>query len=1110
MLELKNIVKVYPSGGENVRALKGVSLRFRNNEFVSILGPSGCGKTTMLNIIGGLDHYTEGDLVINGRSTKEYKDRDWDTYRNHSIGFVFQSYNLIPHQTVLSNVELALTLSGVSKRERRERAVRALEAVGLGNQLRKRPAQMSGGQMQRVAIARAIVNDPDIILADEPTGALDSETSVQVMDILKEIAKDRLVVMVTHNPDLAEEYSTRIIRMLDGEIKDDSRPIGDEELAALAEEDRRKAEAAGSKTRRASMSFATAFGLSLNNLFTKKGRTILTSFAGSIGIIGIALIYAVSQGTSDYIDTVQEETLSTYPLSITSESADLTAIISGYLSSSKDADEKRNESSVTEQQFIASLFSGIGTNDLRSFKAHLDESAGTLADSVNAVVYSYSITPLIYTRDVNGSVLKANPSAFSGYMSMGSASSFSGMSFGLFNEMLDNQEMLLGQYDVLAGRWPEAYNEMLLVLSSPDEISDFLTYSIGLHDPQDMARMIGALMNGQTPEMDGSVTQWSYDDLLALDFRLVNAGDLYRFDAQHNVWEDMSGNSATLERVYDSSLPLTITGIACAKAGATATALSPGICYLPSLTQKVMERAAASNIVAMQQLDPETDVFSGKRFGEEDENAGLDFAEMITVDEDALASAFNVDIDTNTLSRLLSDYMSQAAKSVTADAEKAGAAFTDTFKLLASAMLNEWFDAHADEEGLAELSLSDVQSIASAFMEGGGAQQTVNALAKRYSADPAELSEIYTPLLSAMLTTRVLSSLSEPVGPAPEEPAEPAEPSTPAEPGEPGDPTDPANPEPLPGIDIEEILTSSVTLTRDELDGLVSGFASGTLMQASAGAIGTRLIANGLQTRLSNTLAQYARQLMQSVMGSVRVDEDAMAQAFQFNMSEEDMMRLMNALSGSNSAHNAAANLQSLGYSDPADPASISVYLKDFEAKERFVSFIDDYNTAMEDAGLDERVIRYTDITGVLMSSVTTIIDAVTYVLIAFVAISLIVSSIMIGVITLISVQERTKEIGILRAIGASKRNVSSMFNAETVIIGATSGLIGVACTYLLCIPINIILHKLTGISYLSARLPLGIAAILVLISMLLTLIAGIIPSGSAAKKDPVVALRTE
>ncbi len=1178
MLELKDIVKIYPSGGENVRALKGVSLQFRNCEFVSILGPSGCGKSTMLNIIGGLDHYTEGDLLINGRSTTKYKDRDWDTYRNHSIGFVFQSYNLIPHQTVLSNVELALTLSGVGKKERRERAKAALEAVGLGNQLRKRPAQMSGGQMQRVAIARAIVNDPDIILADEPTGALDSETSVQVMKILKEISRDRLVVMVTHNPELAEEYSTRIIRMLDGSVQSDSMPISPEELEQLRLEDETRTAGGGrplpeeavpeegaaaqtavrkprKRKKRASMSFMTAFGLSLNNLFTKKGRTLLTSFAGSIGIIGIALIYAVSQGTSDYIDRVQEDTISAYPLSISSESADFTSIISGFLSSDKAADEARNENSVTEQQFIASLFSGIGSNDLRAFKKHLETHAEELSGTVNAVSYSYGLTPEIYTRDLNGKLLQANPGTFSAYMSM--ASSY-GMS--AFSELSGSSERTTEQYELLTGRWPEQDDELIMILQDPGQISDFLAYSVGLHDLADLQKMMEKIMRGETPELTGETNQWTYDELMALEFRLVNAGDRYRYDAEHKVWEDMTDSESWMERVYEDAIPLKTVGIAVPSEDASSAMLTPGFYYRPELILRVMENAANSEIVKSQLRNEDIDVFSGKPFGEKSSESGIDFRDMISVDEEALTKAFDVDIDTNAFSSALSGYLNGLVASLEQQSDDAASDFGDTFGRLATGMLQGLIS-----EGGGTVSLESADSLAESYLNGDDGQKILKEFASRYGAEEESLHGVFRALLAAMTDAYVLEQhpeITEPIIDAAEEIREnisKAEETSGGEESEPETPL-PELPTELPtqeeieaglealkdelptqeeieaGLEAlkdelptqeeveaaledlgdapvvtpEELLKIDAALTEDAIPGIVSAYSAEPLMLSTSKAMGVRLLAPSMLDQLKYSATAYAMQMIGDLMSGFSVDEEAIANAFQFNMTEEDLTRLITTLSGKQSANNAESNLNALGYADPDEPTLISVYLKDFDAKERFKDFIGEYNDAAEAADEEEKVIHYTDITGVLMSSVTTIVNAVTYVLIAFVAISLVVSSIMIGVITLISVQERTKEIGILRAIGASKRNVSSMFNAETVIIGFSSGAIGVLVTYLLCIPINLILHRLTGISYLSAKLPVSVALILVLISMLLTLVAGIIPSRSAAKKDPVVALRTE
>jgi len=968
MLELKDIKKVYAAGEEEVRALRGVSIQFRESEFVAILGHSGCGKTTMLNIIGGLDQYTSGDLIINGRSTKDYSNRDWDTYRNHSVGFVFQSYHLIPHQTVLQNVELALTLSGVGKAERRQRAKEALERVGLGDQLRKRPAEMSGGQMQRVAIARAIVNNPDIILADEPTGALDSETSVQVMDILKEISRDRLVIMVTHNPELAEQYATRTIRVKDGEVMDDTRPLSETEVETLRRKD---AETLEEKRRqkRPSMSFATSFGLSLRNLLTKKGRTTLTAFAGSIGIIGIALIFSVSQGTNNYIDSIQEDTLSSYPLSITAETADMSSMMMGFGNAMADT-EDLPEGVVGEQRIMGEVFAQVGTNDLKSFKSYIERNHDRVDQDVNALQYTYGVVPQIYTTDVNGDLQQANPCNVMSTMMDGYSSAMMMMSTNVFSEMMDNPELLQSQYDVLAGRWPTEYNEILMVLSDENSMMDYTSYALGLRDMDELKEMSDKMEKGEEVVLTDAPLRWTYEQLMDLDLRLINAADFYRYNADYKVWEDMRGDSNYMDEVYENAEPLKVVGIVTAKAGVSAESITTNFAYLPSLTEYVIDHAADSEIVRQQLADKDVDVFSGRTFEEleNDVKSELDFSGMISVDEKALEEAFSFD-------------------------------------------------------GLDMSSISgDIQSAFSQYLSVSEISSLVREIITEYSRD-VWTQGVFKADLGDTISETIQSRISS-------------------------------------------AMESMMESFSEELSGMMGGGADGMM--------------------------------------------ETMSKAFHFNMGEEELQRLMEVMMGQASSYSASGNLLSLGYADMDEPTGIYIYLVDFEAKEDFIAFLDEYNRQMEDKGMDEQVISYTDITGVLMSSVTTIIDAVTYVLIAFVAISLIVSSIMIGVITLISVQERTREIGILRAIGASKRNVSSMFNAETFIIGFISGTLGITITYLLCIPINMILHKLTKIDTLSAVLPVPVAVILVAISVCLTLFAGIIPSRSAAKKDPVVALRTE
>lgn len=1114
MLELRNIIKDYPAGGDTVHALKGIDLSFRSREFVSILGPSGCGKTTMLNIIGGLDGYTSGDLIINGKSTKEYRDKDWDTYRNHSIGFVFQSYNLIPHQTVLRNVELALTLSGVKGASRKRKAAEALAAVGLADQLNKRPSEMSGGQMQRVAIARALVNDPEIILLDEPTGALDTETGIMIMEILKKVASDRLVIMVTHNPELAERYSTRIVRMLDGRIISDSKPLSRDEI-----EDEKRIEslkaAADAKKKIPRMSFPTAFGLSLNNLFTKRGRTILTAFAGSIGIIGIALIYAVSQGTENYIDTVQQDALSSYPLTITAETADMATMMTAFAAMNKANEEVTQAGLIEEVQVTADILQGIGTNDLRSFKSYLEDRYEEIKEDVNTVRYTYSVSPRVYTLDVNGDLLRVNPSSvmrgMTGGMSFGSF-----MGGGLFSEMLDDPELISSQYDIISGRLPERYDELLIVLTDKSHVTDFLEYSIGLKDPEELRKMIKSVMSGETVEFDDMSEARTYtpEELMDIDLRLFNVPDLYRYNPEFGVWEDMTGDNSFMRRYYDVAERLKVVGIVAPAPGSSSSALSPGICYLPSLTLHMMENSASSDMVRRQLLNRENDVISGKSFDDlnKENSSALDLDNMISVDSDMIASAFNMDVDTDLINGYISTYVREAVgnnisldNTIVAEAE-----FTkmlaDLSKGLTEYIIRTSEQVLPDEEetvtgeeetdssaGSEEnedvkrtvlLKREEIPELVNSFLQTEDAVRRITDLASEYKMQKEMLDTPVAPLFINALYTylRDFPVRHADVWNEREEYAEK-------------------------GIILDSETALFAEWSEDEIryaataSELAAGVIpnTGRLMNASLGA-----------EDVMDELSLIPQKLMGVMAGSLRVDAEKMASAFKFNLSEEELARIMSAYSTTGSRRSYEGNLLDLGYSDPDDPSSIIVYLKDFDGKENFISFIHDYNDAAEGRGEDEKVIRYTDMTGILMSSVKKILDAITYVLIAFVSISLIVSSIMIGVITLISVQERTKEIGILRAIGASKGNVSSMFNAETVIIGFMSGIIGTGVTYLLCIPINAILHKITGISSLSAVLPVPVAGILVMISTMLTLFAGIIPSASAAKKDPVVALRTE
>ena len=1117
MLQIKDIRKQYVTGELVQTALDGVSLTLRDNEFVAILGPSGSGKTTLLNVIGGLDRYDSGDLIINGISTRKYNDRDWDSYRNHTIGFVFQSYNLIPHQTVLANVELALTISGVSRSERRKRAAKALEQVGLGNQLHKRPNQMSGGQMQRVAIARALVNNPDILLADEPTGALDSETSVQIMDLLKEVAKDRLVVMVTHNPELAEEYANRIVRVKDGKIIGDTNPyeVSAAEITPPTHKNMGKS----------SMSFLTALSLSFNNLKTKKGRTLLTAFAGSIGIIGIALIMSLSTGFQFYIDQIQEDTLSNYPLVIQTETANMGAAMAAFGTTAQQAADAP-DGVVVEQQMIYQMFAQIGTNDLRSFKTYLDENYDQVDETINAISYSYGVKPLIFRDDPNQPILQVNPGTLFGDITGNSAMS-AYMDSDVFHEMLDNQTMLESQYDVLQGRWPEKYDELIIVLSDPHQFTDYMAYTLGLKDPAELNELIAAVMRGETlaPESLSQPMEWNYDDLMALKFRMVPASVQYRFNREYGVWENMSTDEAYMRQQIAQGVELRIVGIVCPKEGVSTTALSAGVAYRSDLTGHIIAAAKDAPIVQAQLADPAVDVFTGQPFGS-DEQQELNFENMITVDGDALSSAFGMNISMESIMGMFNDYMSKVQDAVNQDTAPAQADFKNTLKALASNMLNSYISTNADENGVAKLRLVDVEGIVDGYLTSENAASLIQSLASKYDLPADSYPDVYRSLLVAMLTDYVSRNMTaEPAAPAllaEQSEGTPSEPtpdeSTPEEnlpeesvPDEtiPDDtiPDDDLPDATLPDTDISQLYAP---VTASDVDTIVSQFSGNTVLSGTAAVMAGKMVESKVQATVLRYMEGFGGVVKRYIGSAFYVNEEKIASAFQFNMTEDDLRRLMEAMSGSTKESTAESNLKSLGYADPAEPVSISLYFVDFEGKEIFIRFLDDYNEKMEAAGMEEQVIRYTDLTGIMMSSVRTIIDSVSYVLIAFVSVSLIVSSIMIGIITYISVMERTKEIGVLRAIGASKRNISQVFNAETFIIGLCSGLIGVGVTLLLNIPINSIIHSLTGNTAINAQLPVGNAVILIVLSMVLTLIGGLIPSKQAAKKDPVIALRSE
>ena len=1254
MLQIKDIHKEYRTGNLVQRALDGVSLSLRDNEFVAILGPSGSGKTTLLNIIGGLDRYDSGDLIINGISTKKYKDRDWDSYRNHTIGFVFQSYNLIPHQTVLANVELALTISGVSKSERRRRAKEALEKVGLGAQIHKKPSQMSGGQMQRVAIARALVNDPEILLADEPTGALDSDTSVQVMDLLQGVAKERLVVMVTHNPELAQLYATRIVTVKDGRILSDTDPfvIDSESMAPPVHKNMGKS----------SMSFFTALSLSFQNLKTKKARTLLTSFAGSIGIIGIALILSISNGVDKYITNMEEETLSEYPLQIQSTGVDLTSMMMGAAT----AQSGKKDGEVGVAQMVTNMFSKMNSNDLESLKVYLDSNESSISQYANSVEYTYSVSPQIFLE--NGkNIRQVNPDKSFSAMGLGSGSSnsimSSTMSTDVFHEMPEDADLYKDQYDVKAGRWPENYKECVLVLTSQGDISDFLQYTLGLRDGKELDDMVQKFMAEEaveTPENEGPYT---YDEILGKKFKLVNSTDYYEYDEEYKVWKDKSDNSSYMKKLVKNGEDLTIVGIVQPVEGAAASMLTAGICYTPELTKHVIEKAASSEIVKQQLADEKINVFTGEEFGKEDnENSKFDMESLFSINADALQEAFQVDLsgfnmDLSSLSGLSSGLnvempdmpdmsalagninldessmpdlskliklddldldlshmidpeeilknlpadqvpdMSQALKSVKfdfteekvtallkevltgyqesikdkpeADMDKMQAALKQYLtskemnerlckdlqelvknnvnvdmsseKLIAVAVgLMNQYQEYAKANGITQ---TDVASIL-AFLSQGEIQQQIKEEAENLVKNSVTVN-ITTKQIQDLLLQDVVAAYPEYA----------RNNSLP----------DPAN---LGTYFLEYMQTEdgqnrlmNGLMTLVDTSEVQTQFSQAmeTYMKVMMTSF-TDAIAKGIESKFTEIMEQVEKQLtkgiqtameqmmgnissgmqeaMQSVMTSVSssltsamsqamsglgglgsgmgnmedalsINPEAFAKAIQMNMNEDDLSELMmSLLSSENSSYD--GNLKKLGYADLNVPGGINIYPKDFESKSEIVGILDQYNADMEAAGEDEKVITYTDLVGTLMSSVTDIVNIISYVLVAFVAISLVVSSIMIGVITYISVLERKKEIGILRAIGASRHNVSQVFNAETFIIGFCAGAMGIGITLLLLIPANSIIRSLADGVNVKAALPPVAAVVLIGLSVVLTLLGGLIPSRKAAKSDPVTALRTD
>ena len=1080
MLELKGICKRYVTQSFMQVALDNVSLSFRDNEFVAILGPSGSGKTTMLNVIGGLDHFDSGDLLIDGISTKDFHNRDWDAYRNNRIGFVFQSYNLIPHQTILENVELALTLTGVGHAERRQRARGALEKVGLGEHVNKRPSQLSGGQMQRVAIARALINDPEIVLADEPTGALDSTTSVQVMDLLKEVARDRLVIMVTHNPDLAYQYATRIVNLADGKITDDSDPFD------VADATRREAK----PTRKTSMSFVTALGLSARNLMTKKGRTAMTAFAGSIGIIGIAAILALSNGVNGYIKKVEEDTLSSYPLTISKQDYDLSSMMGGQGAADDDSPENvdsSDDSAETDKipvvTAVKDMFASVKSNDMTSFKAWLDDGGDGIDKEVNAIQYGYGVSPVVYRAGKGDEkpvrlVPNAMTEAMSGGASSAATVSMESMGTSVFNEMIDDQSLLDSQYDVVAGHWPTSANEAVMVLSSRGTVGDYTLYSIGALDIDELNDLVNSAMTAdgkiETPETGADFT---YDDALSTTFKVLSPADAYRKNEETGMWTDMSDDADFMAAKVADGIDVHIVGVVRPNETANASALSPGIAYTHALTRQLMERAADSQIVQEQLDHPETDVFTGKTFDELQGEAkqGVDLGSMFSVDEAALKSAFS--FDSSALSGVAGggiDLSDVDLSGLDIDLSDVGKDI-DFSDIMAKAPTPD-FSGIFDGLELTPEQMQHVGTLTNQLFEGFLQSDQFKALSPDDLKDASKLSAAFSTYLeNDAAAQQILAQLKALGGDALAERLQQAM-------------TD----------YVQKQLAPYLQQAMDQVMKSISEqIASTVSSQLKAGAAG---LMDQMATQMSSSFANLA--------SAMHVDASAFARAIHFNMDAEDLSSLMMSYAKA-SKLTYDNNLTILGYADEADPISVKIFPRDFEAKERVLDHIDAYNKQVKAAGHDDRAISYTDYMGIIMGSVTDIVNTISLVLIAFVSISLVVSSIMIGIITYISVLERKKEIGILRAIGASKRNVANVFNAETFIEGLIAGVFAIVVVVLVSFPVNAWALAVKQVPNLMS-LPVQDALVLIAISVLLTVVAGLLPARSASKKDPVEALRSE
>ncbi|MCH4084000.1 MAG: ABC transporter ATP-binding protein/permease [Olsenella sp.] len=1114
MLELRNIRKAYKTDDFTQVALDNVSLAFRDSEFVAILGPSGSGKTTMLNILGGLDHADSGEIVINGTSTKDYSSKDWDTYRNHRVGFVFQSYNLIPHQTVLSNVELALTLAGVGRKERERRATEALEAVGLGDHLHKHPSQLSGGQMQRVAIARALVNDPDIVLADEPTGALDTQTGIQVMDILKQVSKDRLVVMVTHNPELAQDYATRIVRVKDGRVVDDSRPLSPEEVAAASAADATVAmpgatavpkgeknasfspeggrERRHKGEKRASMGFLTALALSFNNLMTKKGRTFMTAFAGSIGIIGIAAILALSNGVNNYIARTEENALSSYPLSITKSSFDMSKAMGQESASAANAKDASGKGSTIKQRSVmADMFAQVKSNDLKSFKKYLDAHMGQVKKNANAVEYDYDVTPQVFRTDSSGKAVQLNPSDVASTLSggaMGSMLMAGTSSSSSFTQLVSDQSLLRDNMTLVRGSWPKAADEAVLVLDRKGSISDYTLYALGFYNTEDMERMVQEATSGQKVDVSTQKKRkFTYDDALGMTFSVLAPSDLYQKNASQGTWTDMSDDQAYLKQKMGSGIKLKVVGVIRPRSGSRTSLVSEGIAYTPALTSELMQRAASSQIVREQRANPKVDVFTGKTFEELQKSSGtFDMSKLFTVDQDALKKAFTINtsaVDTASLGQIDLSGLSLDGSGFDPSAMRIDTSpidsmlSEDTVQRIVAGVTP--FSTYAQQSGV-ELTPDQQQA----------ASQAATTLATGYVAWRQTLPEGADDSWATYAQTdearQAMDGLRQSLG---------------------------------------DDTFNAVNDTYEKYMAYVADYVRGqvdSLMQQAASLVATQLASQmesqmeaatqSMGTQLASTISSQISQKMSTLTNALQngfsVDPAAFKSAIHVNMSQEDLRSLLNNyVNASQLTYD--NNLSKLGYAEASDPSAVKIYPKSFDDKEAVLRFIDRYNSKRVAAGHADQKIQYSDVAGSLMSSVSDIVNMISMVLIAFVSISLVVSSIMIGIITYISVLERKKEIGVLRAMGASKLNVANVFNAETIIEGLIAGVFAILVVLVAQVPVNHFVLQWKNIPNIMI-LPWQAALALIGISVLLTFLGGLIPSTKASKNDPVESLRSE